>query len=347
MPRKSSGPWFWKLRNEWVVNIRGKRHYLGEDRDAAYDKWHELARSTPPLVESKTVWAVLDLFLDDVQKTKAPATYQWYKDRLQYFKDGVPNMPTSAIKPRHIREWLNSKEWSDTYKAGIVAAIKRSFKWAAEHDDELVSGNPLAGLKKPAAEHRELNVTVEDFAKILASVKDEPFRDLLTFIWLTGCRPQEASAIEAAYIRPEDQLIVFPVKKSKGKKKARVIHLTNEAFVVLMKWAAKNPKEPVFRNSRGNKWRANAFACRFKRLESKVGLRIRMYDLRHSYAHDSLTKGNVAPEIVATLLGHTDTRMLMKVYGHLLNAPEFMREQANKARTSVSPPRDKSGPAAE
>jgi integrase len=338
MPRKSSGPWFWKLRGEWVVNVRGKRHYLGPDRDAAYDQWHELAKSAPsPVVESKSVWEVLDLFLDDVQKNTASATYEWYRQRLQYFKDCVPNMPASSIKPRHVREWLNSKDWSSTYKAGIVTAIKRSFKWAAEQDNELVSGNPLAGLKKPAAEHRELNVTAEDFAKILASVKDEPFRDLLTFIWLTGCRPQEASTIEAAFIRPAQQIIVFPVKKSKGKKKARVIHLTNDAFTVLTKWAAKNPKGPVFRNRRGNPWRANAFACRFKRLEAKVGIRIRMYDLRHSYAHDSLTKSGVAPEIVATLLGHADTRMLMKVYGHLLNAPEFMREQAEKARTVPKP----------
>jgi hypothetical protein len=38
--RKSKGPWFWKERGEFVVNVRGKRHYLGDDREAAFDEWH-------------------------------------------------------------------------------------------------------------------------------------------------------------------------------------------------------------------------------------------------------------------------------------------------------------------
>lgn len=336
MGRKSSGPWYWKLRKEWVVNVRGKRHYLGHDKKKAVDEWHRLEQAEPPKADRNSVWEVLDAFLDHAEKNTADATYGWYKDRLQYFKDGVPNKPANRIKVRDVQTWLDSKEnWSDTYKAGVVTAIKRAFKWAAEQDDELISGNPLAGLKKPTAEHRELSLTAEDFLKILGSVKDEPFRDLLTFIWLTGCRPQEARAIEASYIRPAEKIIVFPVKKSKGKRKARVIHLTDESFSILQKWASRFPTGPAFRNTDGNPWRANAFACRFQRLEKKTGIKLRMYDVRHQYAHDGLTKTGVSPEVLATLMGHQDTRMLMKVYGHLLNAPEYMREQAKKARASM------------
>jgi len=330
--RKSKGPWFWKERGEFVVNVRGKRHYLGEDREAAFDEWHRLCREKPEPVSTQTVWAVLDAYLDHAEANAAPATYEWYRYRLQLFKDALPNQPVHALKVYQFTDWLDKQAWSPTYKAGIVTAIKRVFNWAA--DGDRIEKNPLKGLKKPAAEHREVTITAEDFANILLKIRKDSFRELLTFVWLTGCRPQEASAIEAKWIRHDEKVIIFPVKQSKGKKRARVIHLTDEAYSILARSAAKNPDGPCFRNRNKAPWRANNFACRFYRLQEKIGMKLRMYDLRHSYAHSGLTKGGIAPEIMAALLGHTDTRMVYAVYGHLLKATDFMRAAAEKARPS-------------
>jgi integrase len=289
--RKSNGPWFWKERGEFVVNVRGKRHYLGEDREAAYDEWHRLCREKPEPVSAQSVWEILDAFLTHAEATTAPATYQWYRYRLQQFKDALPNRPVHALKVYQVTDWLDKQTWGATYKAGVVTAIKRAFKWAA--DGDRIEKNPVKGLKKPTPEQREVTITAEDFASILLKIKDEPFRDILTFVWLSGCRPQEARAIEEAWIRHDDQLVIFPVKKSKGKKRARVIHLTDEAYAILLKWAKRYPDGPCFRNRCYRPWRANNFACRFKRLEDKIGMRVRMYDLRHSYAHDGLTKSRI------------------------------------------------------
>jgi integrase len=331
--RKSKGPWFWKKRGEFVVNVRGKRHYLGEDREAAFDEWHRLCREKPQPVSTNTVWAILEAFLDHAAKNTVPATYEWYRYRLQQFKDALPDQPVHAVKVYQVTDWLDKQDWGATYKAGMVTAIKRAFKWA--DDGGRIERNPLKALKKPSPDQREVTITAEDFANILLKVRKDGFRDILTFIWLTGCRPQEARAIEAKWINHESRVIVFPVKKSKGKKRARVIHLTDEAYTILARWAEKYPDGPCFRNRKKEPWRANNFCCRFYRLQAKVGFKLRMYDLRHSYAHSGLTKGGIAPEVMAALLGHTDTRMIYSTYGHLLKATDFMRAAAEKTRPSV------------
>ena len=101
---------------------------------------------------------------------------------------------------------------------------------------------------------------------------------------------------------------------------------------ITKKWAARNPKGPIFRNSRGRPWTAMAFNNRFCRLKEKIGMKLCMYALRHSYAHHALTKGKVDPVTTATLLGHANTHMLMQTYGHLLKDPAFMRDAAKRVR---------------
>jgi len=54
-------------------------------------------------------------------------------------------------------------------------------------------------------------------------VTDEPFRDILTIISLTGCRPFEAARVTAKDVRPG--CWEFPKKESKGKKRGRVVFL--------------------------------------------------------------------------------------------------------------------------
>jgi integrase len=329
--------WFRESKQAWYTTIHGEQVYLGKDKPAAKIEfrrqmitYHE---KRPIKAFKGNVWELMDSFLDDASLNTSPSTYDWYKTRLQYFKDDVQDMPVRSLKPFHVKDWLNGKQWGPTFKAGVITALKRVFNWAVE--EERIEVSPIRSLKKPAAEHRELTITAEDFANILLKLRKDSFRDILTFVWLTGCRPQEARAIEARWIKHNERIVVFPVKKSKGKKRSRVIHLTDEAYTILAKWALKNSDGPVFRNRLKSPWTANAFACRFQRLKAKIGMQLTMYALRHSYAHNGLTKSGIAPEVMAALLGHTDTRTLYAVYGHLLKATEFMRAAAEKARPST------------
>lgn len=330
MARKPK-PWYRKERKEWCVSINGTHHRLGNDKKEAQRKFHQLMADEPETVSADTAWGICDLFLDHILKNRATATYGWYRDRLQYFKDAIPNTLVDRLEPDRVQDWLDAQSWSDGYKRGIVTAIKSAFRWA--YRLRKIRRNPVDVLIPPEASPSEEFLTDAEFKKLLANVKDEPFRDVLILMRHTGARPQELTKLEARHVF--DGYCQFLRAESKGKKKERVIFLDDVAQKIIDKWKEKNPEGPILRNFHGRPWKANAFACRFKRLEGKVGKRITMYSIRHGFAHASLTKAKLSPEVVATLMGHKSTRMVYTTYGHMMKNTKFMREQLKKATASI------------
>ena len=208
----------------------------------------------PTIVASGTIWEVFDSMLDWTKANRAPRTYDFYKERLQQFKDEVPNMIVEKMTPDHVYTWINKKKWSDTYKRGCMTTLCRAFNWAVKA--RKIPFNPIAGIEKPEASHRETLITPEGIAQVLKLVKDESFHDILNIIWLTGCRPFEAARVEARHVRKG--CWEFPKREGKGKR-ARVVFLIPEAERITKKWAARNPEGPIFRNcrgARGPRWRS-------------------------------------------------------------------------------------------
>ena len=68
-------------------------------------------------------------------------------------------------------------------------------------------------------------MTPEDYQAILGLLAEsDPFRDLFLFVWMTGCRPQEARHIEPRHVELDNERIVFPAIESKGKRSKRIIY---------------------------------------------------------------------------------------------------------------------------
>lgn len=61
----------------------------------------------------------------------------------------------------------------------------------------------------------------------------------------------------------------------------------------------------------------------------KHALKLCLYAYRHSFGHRKLTEGTDSL-VVATLMGHKDTVMLAKVYGHLMQNQGFLLAQLNQ-----------------
>ena len=84
-------PYFRKNRQTWTVQINGHQHNLGRDRDAAFKQYHELmATPTPqeaPQKPSGSVLSIIEKYLDWCKEHRSPATFEWYRWRLQHFAD--------------------------------------------------------------------------------------------------------------------------------------------------------------------------------------------------------------------------------------------------------------------
>jgi integrase len=307
--------------------VRHKRYLLGPNKKAAYDKWHNLESSSAPIVSTGSVVEILDLFLEWVEKNR-PASYEWYGDRINAFAKTISDLPFSKLKVHHVQAWIDTKK-SDGHKRGCVTAVNRALNWAQKQ--EYIARNPLRGMEKPSAGRRDVIVPPEIYEKMLSAASDEAFRDLLLFTWETGARPQETVALEARHLDLPGARCIFPEKESKGKKRQRVIYLNEKALEIIARRAKSYPEGPLFRNADGGRWKRNNIACRFGRMQTKVGKKYCLYNLRHSWM-TSLLKAGVDPITVATLAGHTDTSMLARIYSHIQNDTEHLRKALDKLR---------------
>jgi integrase len=328
-------PYFLTSRGIWKVQIRGKQHNLGTDEVEAFRRYHQLMaappKATPALQPTSiSVVAVLDTFLGWCHEHRAPGTYEWYRWRLELFARHVgAALPATSLKHFHIDQWLaKSPGWSAGTKHGMARAVQRSFSWALKKG--YVEKNPVADFEKARPGKRTTVVSAGDFACMLAAVKQQQFRDLLTVSWETGCRPQESLAVEARHVDIAHCRWVFPPDEAKGEIWPRVVYLTDVALEITIRLIAQCPQGPLFRNTDGVPWTTDAVNCAFIRLQRKLGVKYCLYVLRHSWANHALARG-VDALTVAILMGHRDPSTLARTYQHLTQNPAFLLSQAKKA----------------
>ena len=324
-------PWFRKGRG-WFVTVDGKQVSLGSEKELAYKRFYELMREPkrPPVSRvSPLVSALLDDFLEWTRKHRAAGTFRTYQQRLQWFLDSLPNCLVAAeLKPHHVQSWLDSHpDWSDTTKRGCVIAVQRAFRWSEKMG--YIEASPLSHFEKPSATSRDQLISEPEYQAILEMARDEPFRDLLTVHWETGCRPQESLRVEAKHVDHRNARWVFPPQEAKGKRRPRIVYLNDTALAITTKWLLRSPEGPIFRNTSGNRWTPYAVNCRFERIKKQLGTKYCLYLFRHSFATRLLQAGLDALT-VAILLGHANPAMLSTTYQHLAPNPQFLLDQLKR-----------------
>jgi integrase/recombinase XerC len=324
-------PFFKESRGRWYVQIGPKQYNLGPDEDPAFERYHELMRQQPKEGSADVTLAVgvLDAFLSWVEKNVAARTYEWYQRHCQAFASSLdPLLTVTQLKKHHLTACLSKLKHSSATKNGLCRAVMRAFKWA--EDEEHIQKSPLAGFKKPQARRRETVITTEQFEKLLPLIARDHFRDLVTVCWDTGCRAQEIVKVEKRHVDFEIGRWVFPAEESKGKSFPRVVYLTPRALKITKRLCEAYPTGPIFRNDDRVPWTRHAVSCVFLRMKEKLGRKLCLTAIRHSWATLALKRG-VDPLTVAILMGHTDPSMLAKVYAHLAQDPEYLLKAAKKA----------------
>ena len=266
-------------------------------------------------------------FLTWSKDHQAHRSWEYYKNYLDMFCafPGVAETPAMNLKPYQVQEWIDSHKdaWGNNYKAGAVVAIKRMFNWAESMG--YIDANPINKMKREQVSPRKIYMKPENYEKILSCLETgDPFRELLRFVWITGCRPQEVRHIEPRHVNLENSYILFPKEESKGKKKARKILLNDEAKNIIINAMSNRVEGKVFLNTRGMPWTKHSICNRMYRLSKQIGMRMFMYAARHCYATRKLKAKHGHLEIAATM-GHSDGTMLAKVYSHIDEEDEHLR----------------------
>ena len=279
-----------------------------------------------------TVRGVLKGFLRHSRKHHEPTTYDWYKNFFRSFARLYGNLRVSELAKKHVRRWLEKSGYNPTSQNRGVGALQRAFNWAVE--EEHISVNPIAHVRKPKGLVRDRILTVEERELILSSIKGPAFREFVHGMTLTGCRPGEVARVNREIVNLEAGLWIFTKHKTVKKTgKSRIVYLCPEALELTKRLVANCLDDgPIFRNSRGKPWTRNAIRIRFRNLRKKhPELKgVIAYTYRSSFATDALEAG-VPDATVAQLLGHTNTGTLHKFYARLSHKVEHMKDAAEKA----------------
>jgi integrase len=298
---------------------------------------------------------VLNLYLDHAGRAVArgelePVTLEGYQKYLLLADEAFGSVPVDRLRNHHVLAWAESRPgWGPTSRYNAITAVKAAFRWAKRVGH--LEANPIVDCPRPTPNRREAIPTAEQTAAIVASGQDAAWRDLMTALVGTGCRPGEVFGLTAADVDLAGATWTVENKtRRKTREPTRTVHLTPAMVELSRRLAERHPEGPIFRNSRGRPWTRNALACRFGRRRRgtvkgmngvAVGAEGAAYALRHQYITDALEAG-VPVATVAELVGHKDATMIMRIYNKLYQRHGHLRDAARLVRPGpdAGPPGD-------
>jgi integrase len=194
------------------------------------------------------------------------------------------------------------------------------------YDENRVPNNSAWGRRvkkyRGVASARARYLTVEEAKRFLNSC-DSVFKPLARAALETGCRYSELARLEVSDFNKVAGTV--HVRKSKSAK-ARHVVLTAEGVSFFSDaTAGRSSSELIFTKADGGPWThgAQGFYVKQANALGDINPPIHFHLLRHTWASLSVMNG-MPPVVVARNLGHVDTRMVERVYGHL--APSFIAD---------------------
>jgi integrase len=237
-------------------------------------------------------------------------------------KAGKPQYRKPAASDEEIRA---RRSTANRILTTLKAALNHAF------DEGLVKNNNAWGRRlKPflnvdVARIRYLTV---DEAQRLINASEPEFRPLVQAALETGCRYSELARLVVHDFNMDAGTVT--IAKSKSGKPRHVILTPEGADFFRRHCAGRSGSDVMFSHANGSRWQKSEQARPMREAceHAKIKPRISFHGLRHTWA--SLAVMNNMPlVVVAKNLGHVDTRMVEKHYGHM--APSYITEAIHAA----------------
>jgi integrase len=335
---------------------------FGQAQDAIRAHKNQVAGDTGPYTVAKAADDYLDFLRSE---GRGDAAIRDAANRVNAFiLPTLGRFEVAALKPDQLRRWradlataaprLRSKpDGEQKHRAGanerarkatanrILTTLKAMLNHA--FDEEKVSSNKAWGRRVKPFENAEAAriryLTIEE-AKRLVNACDPEFRQLVQAALQTGARYGQIVELKVADFNPHSGTVDFRSRKGRGKEKSYSCVLTEEGIHFFKQTCAGRAGDDLmFRKTwkKSHQARPMADACKQARIKPAIGF----HGLRHTWASLSVMNGTPLL-VVAKNLGHTDTRMVEKHYGHL--APNYIADaiRAGAPRFDLKPSNIKS-----
>jgi integrase len=310
------------------ITVRGAlERYVEYKRQTGASASDLISRSRVHIVPMLGDQVVADLTAEKLRRWLATMANSPAQTRP---KSGQPQYraePTSEEAVRRRRATANR----------VLTVLKAALNHA--FDEGHVSNRDAWGRKlKPfrdveVARVRYLNVNE---AQRLINAADPVFRPLLRAALETGARYGELTRLEVQDFNADAGTLA--IRKSKSGKARHVVLTPEGASFFSAHTAGRSGHELMFRHANGNGWKPSEQGRPMREAveRAQISPPIGIHALRHTWASLSVMNG-MPLMVVAKNLGHADTSMVERHYGHL--APSFITEaiHAGAPRFGIKP----------
>ena len=327
---------------DWYITHRGRQVRLAPASATKTQAWAALRELLAGRAEAAgiTFGSAADLFLASRRSQAdrgelSEARWLSYKHFLVDACDSFGDVEVSALKPKHVTAWLESRPtWGRTTRSNAGSACKTVVRWAkaeGHYDGEV----PLQEMRLPSPRKRTRDKIPD--AKLLEALResrsDREWQDLIDVLAMTGCRPGEVYTLTAADIDFARGTMAVKNKTARSTGiERRTVYLAPAALEILARLAHRNPEGPVLRNTYGAKWTSGAVW----RAMRKAGFKTFPYALRHSYGSRGIKEVDIA--VLSKLMGHKRIKTTLDNYVHNLDDDAQMLESARKVSPSSHTP---------
>lgn len=317
-------------RQRWVRAGRTKREAKLLLNEIEGQLLREEYRQTQPATFAEFVAIWLDRY--PKLRNMKPSTVRDYTSAFRaHWTPEFGPMRLDAITLEHLQRYVAEKlddGVSPRRMADIIVPLKTMFKWAVKWN--YLKFSPAVDLEKPKYDTPEMDWFTPEEAQRLLGTMDPYWRPLLMTMFMTGARPGEAIALRwkdvdlghallnVRYTLDRGQLL--PPKTDNARRR---IPMPPELVRTLEAHKTGSPFNPaglifVMPESGAPIDLSNLRNRVFHPALEAAGLRrIRLYDIRHSYAAWMISL-NVEPLQLSKNMGHYDLGFTYRTYGHLM-----------------------------
>jgi integrase len=240
-------------------------------------------------------------------------------------------------------------------RKGVLVALHRAMNDAVAAG--LLRTNPVTGVKRPRVRRQEMHTwSKAELSTFLRATREDRLGPLFHLLALTGLRRGEALGLKWSdvdfdggrlSIQRQRVLRGYKVVERPGTKtrKGRPVSIDAGTVAVLRSLSERQLADSdewgdawqatgyVFTRENGEPWHPDRTKKLFERAVKAVEVpRIRMHDLRHTWATLALRAG-VNPKVVQERLGHANISMTMDTYSHVL--PDLQESAAELVASLV------------